>query len=86
MHVMVHAMAIYDRVAKTVEPKKKLLAKMNAELDKANANLKGKQDELDAILAKVADLKATLEATLAEKKQLEDDTALTQVDCSVLKN
>ena len=46
---------------------KKLLAKMNAELDEANANLKGKQDELDVILKKVADLKATLEATLAEK-------------------
>ena len=57
---------------------KKLLAKMNAELDAANANLKAKQDELDVILKKVADLKATLEATLAEKKQLEDDAALTQ--------
>ena len=40
---------------------------MNAELDTANANLKAKQDELDVILKKVADLKATLEATLAEK-------------------
>ena len=51
---------------------------MNAELDKANANLKEKQDQLNEILDKVAALKATLEATLAEKKQLEDDTALTQ--------
>ena len=74
----IHAMAIYDRVAKTVEPKKKLLAKMNAELDAANASLNEKQTELKEILDKVAGLKATLEATLAEKKQLEDDTALTQ--------
>jgi dynein heavy chain len=74
----IHAMAIYDRVAKTVEPKKKLLAKMNAELDAANASLNEKQAELKEILDKVAGLKATLEATLAEKKQLEDDTALTQ--------
>merc|ERR1711871_444313 len=73
----VHAMHVYDRVAKTVGPKKALLAKMNKELDAANAKLKEKQDELAAVKAKVAGLEKQLADTLAEKKQLEDDSATT---------
>jgi dynein heavy chain len=73
----VHAMHVYDRVAKTVGPKKALLAKMNKELDAANATLKEKQDQLAEVKAKVAGLEKTLADTLAEKKQLEDDSATT---------
>ena len=74
----IHAMSVYDRVAKTVGPKKALLARMNKALDEANAQLQTKQDELQEIMDKVEALQKTLADTLREKKQLEDDTALTQ--------
>ena len=74
----VHAMSVYDRVAKTVGPKKKLLEKMNKQLAEANASKDKKEAELKEILDKVAALEKTLNETLTEKKQLEDDTALTQ--------
>merc|ERR1719238_509335 len=38
-----HAMDTYSKVAKEVEPKKKRLAEMNAQLAAANKNLKEKQ-------------------------------------------
>ena len=59
-------MSIYNRVAKTVEPKRKKLAKMNAELDAANATLKEKQDQLAAVIAKVEDLQRQLDETISE--------------------
>jgi dynein heavy chain len=60
----VHAMVIYDRVAKTVGPKKALLASKKAELNEAMALLKEKQDTLAEVIAKVASLKKTLQETL----------------------
>tara|TARA_B110000091_G_C13815478_1_gene477476 strand:- start:105 stop:4382 length:4278 start_codon:yes stop_codon:yes gene_type:complete len=73
----VHAMIIYDRVAKTVGPKKALLASKKAELKEAMGLLKEKQDMLAEVIAKVAGLKKTLQETLDEKKELEDQSALT---------
>jgi dynein heavy chain, axonemal len=73
----VHAMVIYDRVAKTVGPKKALLASKKAELNEAMALLKEKQDTLAEVIAKVASLKKTLQETLDEKQKLEDQSALT---------
>ena len=76
--IWVHAVDIYSRVAKEVEPKKQKLAALNAELDKANAVLKTKTDALQAVLDKVAQLQATADATEAEKKRLADEAQLTK--------
>ena len=73
----VHAMNTYDRVAKTVGPKKELVAKMNGELKLVQHNLKGKQDQLAAVIAKVEELKKILQETLDEKNRLEGEVELT---------
>ena len=73
----VRAMDTYDRVAKTVGPKKAKVEAMNAELKIVQDNLKKKQDQLAEGNAKVGGLKRTLEDTLAEKKRLEDEVELT---------
>jgi len=67
----VHAMVLYSEVAKTVEPKKKRLAEMNAALDAANAALKLKQDALQEVIDKVNKLKEECEKTMKEKADLE---------------
>eukprot|EP00924_Labyrinthula_sp_SR-Ha-C_P002719 maker-scaffold_13-snap-gene-5.1-mRNA-1 protein AED:0.01 eAED:0.01 QI:0/0/0/1/0.66/0.42/7/0/4146 len=74
----VHAMNIYSDVAKTVEPKKKMLRELNEKLDTANALLLEKQKELQAVRDKVAGLEATLNETLEAKKALEDQSELTK--------
>ena len=74
----VHAMVIYSKVAKEVEPKKQRLAAMNAELAGANATLKEKQDQLQAVLDKVATLKQKCDDTVAEKDRLNRETQLTK--------
>ena len=48
--IWVHAVDIFSRVAKEVEPKKARVAEMNAKLASANAILKEKQDTLQAVL------------------------------------
>ena len=73
----VQAMDVYDRVAKTVGPKKAKVEEMNAQLAVANAALKEKQDMLADVIARVDDLKQTLEETLAEKQRLQDEVELT---------
>jgi len=67
----VHAMVLYSEVSKTVEPKRQRLQQMNAELDKANAELTEKRTALQRIVDKVDALKKQCDATLAEKQQLE---------------
>eukprot|EP01029_Cantina_marsupialis_P009144 TRINITY_DN2137_c0_g5_i1.p1 TRINITY_DN2137_c0_g5~~TRINITY_DN2137_c0_g5_i1.p1 ORF type:complete len:3984 (-),score=1416.37 TRINITY_DN2137_c0_g5_i1:203-12154(-) len=74
----VHAMDVYAKVAKTVEPKKKKLAELNAELDTANSSLKAKEDELQAVLDKVATLQRQCDDTVAEKERLADEAQLTK--------
>eukprot|EP00744_Colponema_vietnamica_P002637 GILI01004106.1.p1 GENE.GILI01004106.1~~GILI01004106.1.p1 ORF type:complete len:1989 (+),score=654.53 GILI01004106.1:157-5967(+) len=72
-----HAMDLYSRVAKEVEPKRQRLAEMNKQLDDANTMLKGKQDQLQAVLDKVAALQRELDETMAEKERLVREAKLT---------
>ena len=74
----VHAMVIYSRVAKEVEPKKQRLAAMNAELASANATLKEKQDQLQEVMDKVAALQRKCQETVDEKDRLNKETQLTK--------
>merc|ERR1719409_455075 len=62
-----HAMDTYSKVAKEVGPKKEKLAEMNKELEKANSNLKEKQDQLQEVLDMVAALEKKLKDTVDEK-------------------
>ena len=66
----VHAMIIYDRVAKVVAPKKAALAQAMNDLATANAALKEKQDELQALMDKLAGLQEQLDAAMAKKDDL----------------
>ena len=66
----VHAMYTYSVVAKDVEPKKRQLDKLNAELATANAALAEKQAVLKGVLDKVAELQATSDANTKEKQEL----------------
>ena len=75
--IWVHAVDIYSRVAKEVEPKKQKLAAMNAKLDVANRELKEKQDALQAVLDKVASLIKQADETTAEKNRLVFEGQLT---------
>lgn len=65
-----HAMDTYSKVAKEVEPKKKKLADMNAQLNAAMSTLKEKQDALQKVLDHVAGLESTLNNTIEEKDRL----------------
>ena len=73
-----HAMKIYADISKEVEPKRILVAQLNSELATANAALKIKVDALNEVLAEVQGLQDVLAATIAEKKELEDKSALTE--------
>jgi len=74
----VHAVDIYARVAKEVEPKKARLAEMNAKLDSANKVLKEKQDALQVVLDKVAALQKMADDAEAEKARLAHEAQLTK--------
>jgi len=73
----VRAMYIYDKVAKTVEPKKIALAEAEAKLKGVMDELSVKREALSSVLAKVAELKALLQSTEAKKQELEDQAAKT---------
>ena len=70
------AMDIYDRVAKVVEPKKAKLAQAEGEVAELMATLQEKQQELNGVLAEVAELKDKLQSYTNEKislaEQVED--------------
>jgi hypothetical protein len=74
----VHAMDVYSKVAKEVEPKRQRLKEMNDQLNEANTLLLGKQAELQAVLDRVAALRAMCDQTLAEKERLAYETDLTK--------
>jgi len=74
----VHAMVVYDRVAKIVGPKKEALKIATAELNAAMEALAGKQAELKEVEDKVAALEAELKVTMDKKEELERQVA----DCS----
>ena len=70
------AMKVYDEVAKVVEPKKLVLAESTAKLEMEQKKLKSVQEELAAVIAKVEELQATCDKTVAEKQQLQEAAAV----------
>jgi len=76
--IWVHAVDVYSRVAKDVEPKQAKVAEMTAKLDGVLAILKTKQDALQAVLDKVASLEKQAADTTAEKQRLIDESQLTR--------
>ena len=73
----VRAMDVYSDVAKEVEPKKKRLEGMKIQLDVTTAQLQEKQEQLTAILSKVALLQQTCDDTLNEKNRLQAESDTT---------
>merc|ERR1719305_2042411 len=67
----VHAMIIYDKVAKEVGPKKEQLAQAQSELAAATELLASKQAELKEVLDKVAQLEADFESSVQKQQDLE---------------
>ena len=67
------AMYKYYNVARAVEPKKKLLADAQSELDATLASLKDARARLQAVTDRIAALEADYEKSNAKKQQLEDD-------------
>ncbi|RHY56820.1 hypothetical protein DYB38_001612 [Aphanomyces astaci] len=67
----VHAMVVYNRVSKTVAPKREALKAATAQLEAAQANLKAKQDALQIVLDKVARLEADLAGAMKKKADLQ---------------
>lgn len=74
----VHAMVVYDRVAKVVAPKKEALRVATAQLAEAEANLAEKRAELQAVEDQVAQLQRELQETIDHKEDLERKA----LDCS----
>lgn len=74
----VHAMDVYSRVAKEVEPKRAKLEIMNKKLQEANTILAGKRAELDAVNKKVERLEADCKRTVDEKQSLADEASQTE--------
>jgi dynein heavy chain len=66
------------RVAKTVEPKRRKLAEAEGQLEAANKHLRGKQDALAAVVARVNGLKQRLAAAESKQQQLHLQAELTR--------
>lgn len=77
----VRAMVVYDKVAKSIEPKKAALAEAEGQLANVMSELGKKKADLQVVLDKVATLQATLKATQEKKASLEQqaDTAQKQL-------
>ncbi|RLN75627.1 hypothetical protein BBJ28_00023466 [Nothophytophthora sp. Chile5] len=67
----VHAMVVYDRVAMVVAPKREALKAATMALEKAQSELRVKQDALQLVLDKVARLEADLVAAYKKKGDLQ---------------
>jgi dynein heavy chain len=72
------AMVTYDRVAKSIEPKKEALANAQAELAEVMKELEGKRSALAKVQADVAELRAKLEATELQREELEAQAQTTR--------
>jgi len=68
----VHAMNVYERIARVVAPKRAALAKANKELSEAMEMLRQKQAELKQVLDNLAKLEAELKETMDFKDALEN--------------
>jgi len=75
----IHAMDVYSKVAKDVEPKKRKLAELNDELNAANEKLSKKQAELQAVIDKVTELQRQCDETTAEKERLQKESDQTAI-------
>ncbi len=75
----VRAMHTYDRVAKTIAPKRKKLAKAEAQLEAVNVQLQEKQNALAKVEQRVADLQAMFQESENKKQELEEKTRLTLI-------
>jgi len=74
----VHAMVVYDRVAKVVAPKKAALAEATATLEAAQAALAQKQAELKTVIDQLEELQRELKLTEEKRDQLQAQV----LDCS----
>mmetsp|Transcript_39705 Transcript_39705/g.74534 ORF Transcript_39705/g.74534 Transcript_39705/m.74534 type:complete len:1860 (+) Transcript_39705:1-5580(+) len=72
-----HAMDVYSKVAKEVEPKRAKLNAAQLTLADANAVLKGKQDELQAVVDRVRMLEEQLKQAEIDQKELSDQADIT---------
>jgi dynein heavy chain len=72
-----HAMSIYADVAKSVGPKKAMLAEATEKMNTAMTLLAEKQATLKAVLDKVAALNKLCDETVAEKEELQNQSDLT---------
>ncbi|XP_050519336.1 dynein axonemal heavy chain 6 [Diabrotica virgifera virgifera] len=73
----VRAMDMYAKVYRVVEPKRKKLQTAEKELAQVMALLRDKQMKLAEVEAQIANLEANFNATMAEKKAIEDNIELT---------
>ena len=75
----VRAIHTYTHVVEKIEPLKENLEKMNAEFNKADGELKEKQDMLNKELAKLDVLKKGMAKAKADKDKLDKEIDLTQL-------
>ncbi|EQD34430.1 axonemal heavy chain dynein type 3, partial [mine drainage metagenome] len=66
----------YAKVAKEVEPKKKLVEVMDAELKKAQAELNAKTEKLNEEMKKVEELEKQFQEVKDRKERLENEMEL----------
>lgn len=74
MCMWVHAMRTYYYVSKEVAPKRQQLAEATEQLNSAAASRDEAAGRLDAVMKKVAKLEADLDAAIAKKASLEEET------------
>ena len=74
----VRAVSDFTEVNRDIEKKKGQVASMNVELDKANAVLSVKQEQLSAVIKKVTELEQLYNANKKEKDRLDADIKTTE--------
>jgi dynein heavy chain len=74
----VHAMMIYDRIARVVAPKKAALAQAESDLAHAMADLAEKQAQLKNVMDKLAALDKQLQGAIQKKEDLQNQVT----DCA----
>jgi dynein heavy chain len=79
MCMWVRAMDVYSRVAKEVEPKRQKLDKLKADLKVVQDGLAVKQNALQEVLDKVAELNRVCQETLDEKDRLQKESDQTAI-------
>ena len=75
----IRAILTYTKVVKQIEPLKADLENMNREFQKADAELKEKQEVLNIELAKVEELQKLMQQCKNNKEKLDKEINLTQL-------